>query len=397
MADVIVVGAGPAGSIAARELSDYGFTVSLYEKDKLPRHKHGAGYVPCRALRALDSLCVDCRATFLQTVRGWRIQSGNETLDFDFDGPEDGLPGNTYREEFDFFLTRLAAESGARIIDSTRVLKIVIPRKEGEKYSVITEKGTEECEIILGADGARSIVRRQLGIPYPKRKWAVTIEAEVPVEAAAIDSYGEKNLISTNYVQSGIAWAFPKRKGKTVNVGLGVSAEEVRRMGESLVAVWKTLLQNQQWYRDQSVHPHYEIMPYKGTVDSLGKREALLLGDAAGLVDPVTGVGIPYAIESGINSAEAARLHFEGKIPLLAAYNDLMNSLLDELNIYALKLHDYFFVKNRMGSILRLTKKDKNLRKLMLDMSLGLISYKQVVEKFSLIRWFLTYLRSIFK
>lgn len=396
MAEIIIVGAGPAGSIAAKKLSDFGFTVSLYEREKLPRHKHGAGYISYKAIRALDSIGIDCRSILHQRIRGWKIQSGDEILDFALDGSEKDLPGNVYREEFDYFLTQLAVESGARVVDSTKVIKIVTPEKKAEKYSVITQKGREKCDIILGADGARSIIRRQLGIPYPKSRWAVAIEGEVPVDQKVIDSYDEKNFISINYVQVGIAWAFPKRKAKTVNVGLGVSVEEDKKMEKSLLDVWKMLLQNQEWYSNQTVHHHVEMMPYKGTVDRLGHGNVLLLGDAAGLVDPVTGEGISYAIESGIKAAEAAKLHLEGKVPLLAAYEDSMKDLLDDINIYAMKLHNYFFVKNKMKNILRLTKKDRNLRNLMLEMSLGLTSYRQIVENLSLVRWILAYLRSVF-
>ena len=396
MADIIVIGAGPAGSIVAKRLSDYGFTVSLYDKARLPRHKHCAGYISCKTIRALDSIGINCRDILLQRIHGWKIQSSDEVLDLGLEGSDENLPGNAYREEFDYFLTQLAAESGAQVIDSTKVIKTVIPQNKGEKCSVITQKGTEECEIILGADGVKSIVRKQLGIPYPKGKRAATIEAEVPVNEKAIDYYDEKNFISTNYVQVGFAWAFPKRRAKTINVGLGVWFEEAKRMVPSLFSVWKAVLQNQEWYKNQSVHHHVEIMPYKGTVSILGNERSLLLGDAAGLVDPMGGEGIPYAIESGINAAEAVRLQLEGKAPLLAAYTDLMKNILAEINVYAMKLHNDFFVKNKKKTILRLAKKDEDLRNLMLKMSQGVISYRQTLEQFSLTKLILAYLRSLF-
>jgi len=303
---------------------------------------------------------------------------------------------NVYREEFDYFLTGIATESGTRVIDSTKVLKIVIPENKKEKYIVVTQKGREECEIILGSDGVKSIVRRHLGIPYPKSKWAVTIEAEIPVDRRVIESFNEKNFGSINYVQEGVAWAFPKREGKTVNVGIGVSVNETKRMGKPLFDIWKKFLQDQEWYKNQSFHHHAEIMPFKGTVDKLGYEKILLLGDAAGLVDPLRGEGISYAIESGLNAAEAVKLQLEGKALMLAAYNDLMKVALDDINVYGMKLHNNFYVKNKFKTFSKMIKKNEDLRNSMLNLSCGLISNKQLVENLSLSRLILAYLRSFF-
>lgn len=396
MADIVVVGAGPAGSIAAKILSDYGFSVSLYEKEKLPRHKHCGGLITNKVIKTLDSIGVNCRDILSQRLRGWRFQFGDEILDFELDGSEENLTGNVYREEFDYFLTGIAAESGTRVIDSTKVLKIVIPENKKEKYFVVTQKGREECEIILGSDGVKSIVRRHLGIPYPKSKWAVTIEAEIPVDRRVIESFNEKNFGSINYVQEGVAWAFPKREGKTVNVGIGVSVNETKRMGKPLFDIWKRFLQDQEWYKNQSFHHHAEVMPFKGTVDKLGYEKILLLGDAAGLVDPLRGEGISYAIESGLNAAEAVKLQLEGKALMLAAYNDLMKVALDDINVYGMKLHNDFYVKNKFKTFSKMIKKNEDLRNLMLNLSCGLISNKQLVENLSLSRLILAYLRSFF-
>jgi len=396
MADIVVVGAGPAGSIAAKILSDYGFSVSLYEKEKLPRHKHCGGLITNEAIKTLDSIGVNCRDILSQRLRGWRLQFGDEIIDLELNGSEDDLTGNVYREEFDYFLTRIAVESGTRVIDSTEVLKIVIPENKKEKYMVVTQKGREECEIILGSDGIKSIVRRHLGIPYPKCKWAVTIEAEIPAERRVIESFNDKNFGSINYFQEGVAWAFPKNEGRTINVGIGVSIEEAKRMDKPLFGIWKRFLQDQEWYKNQSVQHHVEVMPFKGTTEKLGYDKILLLGDAAGLVDPFRGEGISYAIESSLNAAEAVKLQLEGKASLLVAYNDLMKDVLDEINVYGMKLHNNFYVKNRLKTFSKIMKKNKNMRDLMLKLSCGLISNKKLIENFSLSKLILAYLRAVF-
>lgn len=391
----MIVGAGPAGSVAAKKLSDYGFTVSLYEKERLPRHKHCAGYISQMSLKALDSIGVDCRDVLRHRIRGFRIRSGEEVLDFEFHGSENSLPGNVYREEFDFFLIQHAVESGAKIIDSNRVVKIVM-NKEEEKYSVITQKGREECDIILGADGANSMVRRYLGIHYPKNKLAVTIEGEVSVGENISDFYDDNNFCDFSCVQRGYGWAYPKREGKTINVGIIVSVEEAKKMHKSLLGVWREFLQTQGWYKNQSVQPHGSILPYQGTVDKLGYKKILLLGDAAGFVEPVGGEGIPYAIESSLNAAEAIKLHLEEKSILLDTYTVLMKDILDEINFYGMKMHKNFFIKNRINTFLKMTKKSEYVHNMMSKIVSRSLSYKQTMESFSLLRFILAYLKMIF-
>lgn len=395
MTDVVIIGAGPAGSVAAKKLSELGYTVSLYEKEKIPRHKHCGGLLTNKVIRTLDFLGINCRDVLSQRILGWRIEIGDEIIDLELDKPKDNLVGNVYRDKFDSYLTRVAAESGTRVIDSTKVFKIVIPERKKEKYLVVTEKNREECEIILGADGAKSIVRRNLGIFYPKNNWAVSIESEIPVDRRAIEYFNDKNFISFNYVQEGVAWAFPKLKGNTINVGVGVSVNEVRRTDNLLLNIWKTFLQKQEWYKNQSVHHHVEVSPFKGTVNKLGHEKVLLLGDAAGLIDPLRGEGISYAIESGLNAAEAVKLHLEGKDVLLNTYTDLMKDVIDEINVYGMKLHNELYVKNKIRSFAKILLKNEDMCKSLLHLSCGLISNKQQVRYFSPIKLIIAFLKNI--
>ena len=395
MADVVVIGAGPAGSIASRLLADFGFQVTLYEKERLPRHKHCAGYVSPKSVRILDSIGIDCRDSFDQTVRGMKIRCGKEDIEFDYTWPEDELPGNVYREHFDQLLVESASASGAKIIDSTRVIGTIVPETQGGKCEVITENRKEECEIILGADGASSVVRRDLGIAYPKSRLAVSIETEVPVSGDVFDATEGKNFYDFGLFKSGYGWAFPKRRRGTVNVGVVVSVENAKTLGRPLVSFWREFLEGLDLYEGQDVHPHGSILPYQGTVDKLGCNRALLLGDAAGFVEPLGGEGIPYAIESGINAARAVKTNLEGEGPLLTAYGDSMKDVLEEINVYGIRMHESFYVKkNRMEAFLRMTRKNREMSDLMVEMMSRRMSYKQAMESLSPWRFFLAYIRT---
>ena len=137
-------------------------------------------------------------------------------------------------------------------------------------------------------------------------------------------------------------------------------------------------------------------MPFKGTVNRLGYKNSLLLGDAAGLVEPVGAEGIPYAIESGLNAAEAVKLHLEKKLPLLDIYNDLMKEVLDEINVYGVKMHNQMYDKKRMKTLIKLIIKNEELRDAIVKKYAGLASYKQIMKKLSIPKLILAYIRSIF-
>jgi flavin-dependent dehydrogenase len=346
-------------------------------------------------MSALDSIGMDCREVLAQKISGLRVEGGGEVLDFDFNSPENDLPGNVYREEFDYLITQCAAESGANVMDSTRIRKIVLPDTDKGQYKVLSEKGIEECQIVLGADGYNSIVRKCLGVTYPKSKVAVTIEAEVPVDKKTAELYDGRNYYNLGYVRRGYSWAFPKGRGRTINVGVIALVEEAKSMRKPFLHVWKDFLKNLEGYKNQNVEPHGSILPYQGTTDKLGDKNILLLGDAAGLVEPLGGEGIPYALESGINAAQSVKHHIEQGSVLLEVYTDLMKDVMEEINIYGIKMHENFFVKNRLKTLLKMTKKNKEMLNIMRKMMSRSISYKQAVESLSPLKIILYYLKTI--
>jgi len=211
--DVVIIGGGPAGSVAAKKLSDDGFTVTLFEKDKIPRHKHCAGFISQKTIRLLESTNIDIRDT-LSELKGLHIRCGNVTLELKLGS----LAGNVIREEFDSHLIRHARDSGAKIIDASRVVDI--SRSEDGKYVVQSENAAAECDVIIGADGVNSFVRRHLGIQYDLDKLGVTVEAEIPVGAGALSDFRDMNHYDIGYVPNGYGWVFPKTKRGTVNAGV---------------------------------------------------------------------------------------------------------------------------------------------------------------------------------
>jgi len=394
MTEVVVVGAGPSGCTAAMALASQNYSVTIYEAETLPRHKHCGGYLTKKAIHTLQSMGVDCRNELAQEIYGWKMQLGEKTLELELEKNDENLTGNVRREDFDYFLLEKARERGANVVDSTRVRRI--QRLDGKnKCNVITDEGQHECDVVLGSDGIKSVIRRNLGINYPKEKLAVCIEAEVPVGKDVIDWFDSKNFISMNYFREGVTWAFPKAKGSTVNVGLGVSAREMKKDRISLTNALNKFLKDQEWYNNQITEPHIDVLPFNGTTDKLGEGRVLLLGDAAGLVDPLRGEGISHAITSGKFAAEAVKTMFEMGVPPLETYNELMKETLNEINVYGMRLHDYFYVKDYLKKFSGIIYNNNEMKRSILKLGCGLTTNSGLLRDFTIPKIILAYLSSL--
>jgi flavin-dependent dehydrogenase len=119
MLNICVIGAGPSGCVAAKKLCDEGYSVTIYEREKIPRHKHCAGYVSQRSTNILKSINIDC-STLLSRLNGFNLICEEKLYKIEIEG----LAGNVYREEFDTYLLKQAKLNGTQIRDSTIISSI---------------------------------------------------------------------------------------------------------------------------------------------------------------------------------------------------------------------------------------------------------------------------------
>lgn len=384
--DVVIIGGGPAGSVAAKKLSDDGFTVTLFEKDKIPRHKHCAGFISQKTIRLLESTDIDIRDT-LSELKGLHIRCGNATLELKLGS----LAGNVIREEFDSHLIRRARDSGARIIDASRVVDI--SRSEDGKYVVQSENAAEECDIIIGADGVNSFVRRHLGIQYDLDKLGVTVEAEIPVGVGALSGFRDTNYYDIGYVPNGYGWVFPKTKSGTVNAGIWVPRDDAQKLGQPLFDTFSRYIRDHD-LSGHKVEPHSFLIPCKGTVDKLGEGNIVLIGDAAGFVG-LAGEGIPYAVESGFNAAEAVKIHCSENNSLVEEYQSTCKELMEEINDYHVKLNRFFFKPTLFRRTIKLIEKDEYASSLMQKLTDEPTSLKEIYRNISYSKLFFAFLKSL--
>jgi geranylgeranyl reductase family protein len=314
--DAIVVGAGPAGSTTAYRLARAGATVLLLDRARFPRDKPCGGGLTGRALRLLpfsvDPVVEDATDTF-ELHLGYR--GGFERRS---DRP---LAVMTQRSRLDAYLVDQAAAAGATFRDATRVETVTTT---GAGVEVRAGGRTIRGDVLVGADGANGITARALGLARDVER-GVALEGNVPHEVAPRGRFAGRMVIELGVVPGGYGWVFPK--GDHVNVGVGGWADEGPRLREHLRRLCAA--HGLPWERVASLRGHR--LPSRRRPSGLARGRALVVGDAAGLVDPVSGDGMYEAFLSGKLAAETALALLAGRRADLEAYDDELTRSLARL------------------------------------------------------------------
>jgi geranylgeranyl reductase family protein len=288
--DVLVVGAGPAGSTAAYRLAESGASVLLADKASFPRDKPCGGGLTMRAVRLLPfdvDPVVEDRTT--------RVRFG---LDFTrrFERRlDDPLVLMTQRSRLDAFLAKQAANAGADFRDAARVADLAVS-DDGVRATVNGEKVAANHALL--ADGANGTSTRAVGLD-DGRDYGVALEANVPYGVVSEDEYRGLLCLELANVPGGYGWVFPK--ADHVNVGVGGWEREGPRLRSHLArfcreyGIPESSLENVRGYRLPLIHARARV----------AKGRVALLGDAAGLVDPLSGDGIYEAFLSAKLATEA--------------------------------------------------------------------------------------------
>jgi geranylgeranyl reductase family protein len=329
MQDAVIVGAGPAGCAAATTLAKAGRAPLVIEQTAIPRHKHCAGGLTRSTLETLKQLQVACSPT-IQQHYSYVILSCHKVAQRFF--IEENFAATTYREVFDEVLARHAIRQGAALLHDT-VTRIEVRESHAIVHAKIS--GRIKTRGVIGADGVHSAVRRSLQIPYPHDRLGIGYECEVPVSRRVIDqTYGDALHLDFSYLPTGV-WAFPKRKGSTINVGLGYARSDHHRLNQSPRDMLNEFIQDQA-YGDavNQREIHAASLPLLGTCDSLGRGPVILAGDAAGFVDPPSGEGISYALQSGIIAGNSLNFCLKTGDDLAQQYMKRVQPMLTNINRY---------------------------------------------------------------
>lgn len=289
--DVLVVGAGPAGCAAAYDLATAGHDVVLVDRRSFPRVKPCAGGLTTKTLRALR---FPVTPVIRQVTTNFVTRRDDEQPTV-FKGRYP-LAAMTVRADFDWYVLQRTVGAGARFRQIGAIREIRF-----EPDHVLLRTPTQECRsrYLVGADGANSTIRRLTG-EFPDIGWGFAIEGQIAGDAATPDLE-----IDFGIVPFGYGWVFPK--GDHFNVGVYTSDDTVALHPDRLRAYARA-----RFGARDCTHIVGQRVALGGWHYRPRSRQVFLVGDAAGLTEPLLGEGIYYAVKSGQAAAEAIAAELEG-------------------------------------------------------------------------------------
>ncbi len=312
--DAIVVGAGPAGATTAAKLAEDGLDVLLLEKGAIPRDKPCGGGLSPKAYRLLDVDISD-----LVLARPNRVvltAPGVSPV------PLEARSGSIWmvqRAAFDQRLVEHAVGRGARVATNT-IVRSVTPGSADRMATVETDNGTLRARVVVGADGADSVVARTAGLRL-HRDHHFTLALEI--EAKRPTGVSETDALIDFALPRGYAWVFPK--GDICNVGVGTDDRRHFRQLRKHLADFRK--RHSLHFEGEPKIIGHKIPVWTGS-EPLHRSNVLLVGDAAGVADPFFGEGIAYGIQTGRFAASAVARYCSGDWADLAGYSTAVQKVL---------------------------------------------------------------------
>jgi geranylgeranyl reductase family protein len=291
--DIAIVGAGPAGARAAYVLARRGARVTIFDGSH-PREKPCGGGVTGRAL-ALVADAVPASACPASVIRSARFTDSRRGHSASVPLDDHGATARSAllvasRAAFDAALLGAAQRAGATLVRS-RVASVAV---DSGGVSLVTASGRHRASFVIGADGANSLVRRTIAVPFRRDQLSI---------ATGYFAHGVTSneiVIELTTDPPGYIWSFPRPD----HLAIGICAQ-----ADAGVTAGALRMRTAEWMDATGIAPGATRQAYSWPIPSLSVRDFdglelagprwALAGDAAGLVDPITREGIYFAIASG--------------------------------------------------------------------------------------------------
>lgn len=331
--DVIIVGAGPAGSYLAYKLKNQGIDVLLLEKKTFPRYKSCAGGLSKKAYDILFSESKNVKNIVEKKVKkGLYVRNKK----FTFTESEKELIYMTYRSELDNFLVKMAVDNKTVCFKDNISIQKINEKDNTITYVERNKKYNVGYDILVGAWGCNIRLNKLIDLA-PFERFSVSSSWEGPPGPKFSEYFDEYALtqIMKKY-HSYVGYIFPK--SELITAGLFTS---LNPLTSRLKNMWKEFVEF--WRLDKNIKPQYAWIPIRDLRKPIAKKNILLVGDAAGLADPFTGEGIYYAFISSMIASKHILSFFKNKnYDLAFEYDKNINSKLADVHKWA-RFYEFLF------------------------------------------------------
>ncbi|WP_348800337.1 geranylgeranyl reductase family protein [Flavobacterium adhaerens] len=290
--DVAIIGSGPAGASAALELSKKGISTVIIEKEILPRYKTcGGGLV----FRGRNFIPFDISSIIEKEFYAIDTYFSNTNLKFTT-AKNQPIISMVMRDSFDNLIVEKAKENGVTLLQNHKVIDITF----GTTQTIHTSEGDVSAKFIIAGDGALSPIAKIAGWKET-RTIIPALEYEIKVPQADFDRLSQNVRFDVDAIPHGYGWCFPKKNHLSVGVAVLTKAKSTIDLKKYYASYLKTLGITEITHEEA----HGFVIPVSPRTDKFVQKNVLLIGDAAGLADPIVAEGISNSILSGILAAQS--------------------------------------------------------------------------------------------